>query len=195
VPTRLLLRYLCPSLLLYRLDKERRRRRETYSTMLRMSTVALLALAPSAAPLLLLCSPLRRRRSPCAAPSLAPPHRPVRPALPDGTGTTAPTRGNRSIGRQLATKAAAQGEASGPGAEALWPRLLLWLRCPNADDGGGRTEIRYRLQLYILNVSDVLEVYCKCFIRMLQKLIGMLHMLQWVIHVCFKCMFQMFHLF
>jgi hypothetical protein len=38
------------------------------------------------------------------------------------------------------------------------------------------------LQVYILNVSDVLELCCKCFIRMLQKYIGMLHMLQWAIY-------------
>jgi hypothetical protein len=147
LPTHLLLLFLCLSLLLHRLDKERRWRRETYSAMLRMSTVALLALAPLAAPLLLLCSPLHRRRSPRASPSLAPPHHPaassLRPALLDGAGTTTPTRGNRSIGRQLATEAATQGEASGPGAEALWPHLPLWLQCPDADGRGGRTEIRY----------------------------------------------------
>ena len=44
--------------------------------------------------------------------------------------------------RQLATKAATQGEVSGPGAEALRPRLLLQLRRPDADGGGGRIEIQ-----------------------------------------------------
>jgi hypothetical protein len=37
---------------------------------------------------------------------------------------------DRSLGRQLPIEAIAQGEASGPGAEALWPQLLLWLRRP-----------------------------------------------------------------
>jgi hypothetical protein len=38
--------------------------------------------------------------------------------------------------------------------------------------------------VYVLNVPAVLNVCCKCFI--------------WILHiavVCYKCMFQMFHLF
>jgi hypothetical protein len=45
------------------------------------------------------------------------------------------------------------------------------------------------------SVSDVLDVCCKCFIWMLQKYIGMLHMLQSVPEACSKHLFKMFHLF
>jgi hypothetical protein len=93
----------------------------------------------------------------------------LRPTSPDGMGTTAPTSGDHSLSRQLTTKAVAQGEASDPSVEALQPRLLLRLRCPDTDSEGGYTEIRCMLPLYISNVSDVLEVCCKYFIRMLQK--------------------------
>jgi hypothetical protein len=72
------------------------------------------------------------------------------------------------------------GEAPGPSAEALRPRLLLWLRRPDANNRGGRIEIRCIFQAYISNVSDVLEVYYKCFIRILQESISMLHILQWL---------------
>jgi hypothetical protein len=65
-------------------------------------------------------------------------------------------RGDRSLGRQIAIEAATQGEASGSSAEALRPPLLVRLRHPDADGGGGRTEIRCMLQVYISNVSDVL---------------------------------------
>jgi hypothetical protein len=47
------------------------------------------------------------------------------------------------------------------------------------------------------SVSDVSEVCCKCFRWILQKEIGMLHMLQWlymyVANVCSQCfIFQMY---
>jgi hypothetical protein len=45
------------------------------------------------------------------------------------------------------------------------------------------------------NVSSVSYLRCKCFIWMLEKYIWMLHMRAMAIHVCCKCMFQMFHLF
>jgi hypothetical protein len=61
----------------------------------------------------------------------------------------------------------AQGEASGPSVETLWPRLLLRLR-RDADDGGERIGMLCMLQADILNVLDVLEVCCMCFMRMLQ---------------------------
>jgi hypothetical protein len=62
----------------------------------------------------------------------------------------------------------AQREALCYDTEALRSCLLLRL-ChvsPDADDRGGRTRIRCTLQVYN---SNVLEVCCKCFIRMLQK--------------------------
>jgi hypothetical protein len=54
------------------------------------------------------------------------------------------------------------------GVEALWPHLLLWLWCLGADGGGGHTEIRRMLQVYVSSISDILEICCKCFICMLQ---------------------------
>jgi hypothetical protein len=139
--------------------------------LLRASKVIPPTPAPSIALLLLLCGPLRHRRSPHAAPSPAPSCRlttsTMWPASPDGVGTAALTRGDRSLGYQLATEAAAQGEASGPGTEALRSRLMLRLRRPDADGGGGHTVIQCMLQAYISNVLDVLDVCCKCFIRML----------------------------
>ena len=77
----------------------------------------------------------------------------LRPASLDDVGIATSTRGDRSLGRQLATKAVVQGEASGPSAQPLRPRLLLWQRRPDADDEGGRTKIRCMLQAYISNVS------------------------------------------
>jgi len=102
-PACFLLRYMLPSLPLRHLDKERRRR-ETCSTLLRTSTVTA-APAPSAAPLLLLCTPLRHRWSPTlllpllhhAAPLLPATASALRPASPDGVGTTVPTLGDRSL--------------------------------------------------------------------------------------------------
>ena len=45
--------------------------------------------------------------------------------------------------------------------------------------------------MYVLVVSDVSEICCKCFIWILQRYIQMLHMLQWlytyVAIVCSKC--------
>ena len=84
-----------------------------------------------------------------AAPLLPAAASALRPASPDGAGTAAPTRGDRSLDHRLATEAPAQEEASGPGAKALRPRLLLWLWRLDADDGGGRTEIQCMLQVYI----------------------------------------------
>jgi hypothetical protein len=134
-----------------------RRRRETCSTLLRTLTVTPLAPTLSVTPLLLLCNPLCRQRSPRAAPSPAPPRCPAAScccfcsvlASPDGAGTASPTCGDRSLGRQLAIEAAAQGEVLGPGMEALRPHHLLRLWCPDADDGGVRTDVRCMLQAYI----------------------------------------------
>jgi hypothetical protein len=66
----------------------------------------------------------------------------LRPASPDGAGTAAPMCGDHSLGHQLANEADEQGEASGPSAEALRPHLLLRLRRPDIDGGGGRAEIQ-----------------------------------------------------
>jgi hypothetical protein len=77
----------------------------------------------------------------------------LRPGLPNSAGTAAPTRGNRSLGRQLATEAATQREALGPCAEALWPRLLLWLRRPDAE--GRRRPHR--------DMMHAASVHLKCF--------------------------------
>ena len=68
-----------------------------------------------------------------------------------------PTCGDRFLSHQLATEAATQGEA--PGLARKPSSLALRLRGPDADDGGVRTEIRCMLQVHILNVSDVLEVF------------------------------------
>jgi hypothetical protein len=65
-----------------------------------------------------------------AAPLLPAAASALRPASPDGAGTAAPTHGDRSLGRRLATEAAMQGEASVPGREALRSHLLLRLLCP-----------------------------------------------------------------
>jgi hypothetical protein len=43
----------------------------------------------------------------------------------------------------------------------------MW--CLDADGGGDHTRILCILQVYISNVSDVLEVRYECFIQMLQK--------------------------
>jgi hypothetical protein len=43
-------------------------------------------------------------------------------------------------------------------------------------------------QVYVLNVSSISDVYCKCFIWMLQKYIWMLH-----IHACCKRVFHVFY--
>jgi hypothetical protein len=59
-----------------------------------------------------------------------------------------------------------------------------------AADGGGHTGIRCMLQVYISNVSDVLEVRCKCFIRMLD-----VAYVAMVVHICCKRLSPMFHLF
>ncbi|XP_066323967.1 two-component response regulator ORR2-like [Miscanthus floridulus] len=83
-----------------------------------------------AAPALWLAPPLTVTPRCSSAPLLPATAFALRPASPDDAGTAAPTRGDRSLGRQLATEAPAQEEASGLGAEALRPRLLLWLRRP-----------------------------------------------------------------
>jgi hypothetical protein len=46
--------------------------------------------------------------------------------------------------------------------------LLLRLKRPAADVGGGHIMIRHMLQMYLSNVSYVLEVRCKRFMWMLQ---------------------------
>jgi hypothetical protein len=55
------------------------------------------------------------------------------------------------------------------------------------------------LQTYVLIILDILEVCCKCFIWALQKLIGTMHMLQWlytyVASVRCKCFIGMLHKF
>jgi hypothetical protein len=68
------------------------------------------------------------------------------------------------------------------------------------------------LQAYVSSVSVVTDVCFKCFIRMLQKYIMMLHMLQWlymyiadvcsnvacvamVVYVCCRRLFLIFYLF
>ena len=61
-------------------------------------------------------------------------HRPPRCSCRFSCSTTRSARRHRQV-------PPAQGEASGPGAEALRPRLLLQLRRPDADGGGGRTGI------------------------------------------------------
>jgi hypothetical protein len=52
------------------------------------------------------------------------------------------------------------------------------------------------LQASISSLSNVSEVCCKCFIRMLQKQIGMLHMLQWLYtyaaNSCSQCFIYFF---
>jgi hypothetical protein len=151
-------------------------------------TVTPLAPAPLIVPFLLLCVPLRRRRSPtllllllhCAAPLLPTVASALQPTLLDGTGTAAPTRGDRSLDHQLATEAAAQGKASGPGVESLQPRLLLQLRRLDVDRGccknrsecytccNGLYYTRMFL-VYIPNVSFVLDICCKCFVWTLQN--------------------------
>jgi hypothetical protein len=113
------------------------------------------------------------------APSPAPPRRIV-PLLPaatstlwpaplDPVGTAAATHGDLSLGHQLATEAATEGEVLDPSVEALQPRLLLRLRRPDVNGGGGCIEIRCMLQAYLSNVLVVLEVHFKCFRMMLQK--------------------------
>jgi hypothetical protein len=106
------------------------------------------------------------------------------PTSPDSADTAAATFGDRSLCRQLPTEATAQEEASDPDVEALWSCLLLRLRRPYVNGGGGRTKIRCMLQAYISNISDILDACCKYFIRMFEKWIKML---QWAIYVCFKC--------
>jgi hypothetical protein len=85
------------------------------------------------------------------APSPTPPRR-IAPLLPaatstlwpaplDAAGTAVATHGDRSLGHQLATEAAVEGEVPDPSVEALQPRLLLRLRRPDANGGGGCIEI------------------------------------------------------
>jgi hypothetical protein len=49
------------------------------------------------------------------------------------------------------------------------------------------------LQAYVLSVSDVSEVYCKLFQMDVAKVDRDVAYIAIIIHVCFKCMFQMFH--
>jgi hypothetical protein len=88
-----------------------------------------------------------------------------------------------------------QGEASGPGAKTLRPRLLLWLRRPDAG-GGGCIEILCMLQVYILNVSDVLEICyksrlgcCTCCNELYTYLLSVCSKC----FICFRRMLQVFH--
>jgi hypothetical protein len=93
--THFLLRYSCPSLMLCRLDKERRWTQETCSALLRTSMVTRPAPAPSAAPLLL-HGPLHHQQSPALLLPLL--HRvalllpeaafALRPASPDDMGVS-----------------------------------------------------------------------------------------------------------
>jgi hypothetical protein len=80
-------------------------------------------------------------------------------------------------GRQLATEVVADSadkrhqrkekrRALGGSPPAL---PLATLRRPDANGEGGCTTIGCMFQAYILNVSDVFEVCCTCFIRLLQK--------------------------
>jgi hypothetical protein len=52
--------------------------------------------------------------------------------------------------------------------------------------------------VYVPNVSSVSDICCKCFIFFFAK-VQMLHLavayVPMAIHVCYKCKFQMFHLF
>jgi hypothetical protein len=100
-----------------------------------------------------------------------------------------------------------QGEASGPGVEALRPCLLLQLWRPATDGGRGCTGICRLLQVYIL--LSILEVCYKCFIWMLQSRFGCcicyhgyICMLQTsvlnvssVFRRCCKCFIWKFHMF
>jgi hypothetical protein len=85
-----------------------------------------------------------------------------------------------------------QGESPGPSAEALWPRLPLWLWHPDVDGGGGHTSIRCMLQVYILNVSNILEVCCKCFHMEVAKVDQDVAYIAIVVHVCCKRLSQCF---
>ena len=51
------------------------------------------------------------------------------------------------------------------------------------------------LQVYVSNVSDVSEVCCKCLYIDVAKVDRDVAHVVMAIHVCFKCMFQIFHLF
>jgi hypothetical protein len=94
----------------------------------------------------------------------------------------------------LATKAAVQGEALGPGAKALRPCLLLWLRCPDVD-GGGHIEILCMLQVYIPNVSDVLEAYYKSRLGCCTCCNGLYTYVSSVCSKCFICFRRMLRVF
>jgi hypothetical protein len=51
------------------------------------------------------------------------------------------------------------------------------------------------LQEYVSSVLDVLEICCKYFIRMLQKVDQDVTYVEMVVYVCSKRLFSMFHLF
>ena len=133
IPLGLLGFYYLLSFSLRRPDKDKKRRPPLHA-LLRPSSMVF-SFSPSTK--LYRChlhrsSPHARRSSHAAAPDL-----PL--ALPDGVGTSAPMHGDRFLGYQLAAKAATgvlvpddtdrrhqrKEKCWGPGAEALWPRLLL----------------------------------------------------------------------
>jgi hypothetical protein len=58
------------------------------------------------------------------------------------------------------------------------------------------------LQTYVSGVSDVLEICCKLFCIGVAKVDRDVAKVEWdvahvamTIHICFKCMFQIFHLY
>ena len=48
------------------------------------------------------------------------------------------------------------------------------------------------LQMYLSNVSDVLEIRCKCHVDAAKKVDRDVAHVAMAIHVCFKCMFYVF---
>jgi len=139
-----------------RLDKERRRRQETcslYSVRRRSPRLLLLRRSPrcscSAArsavdghPSLLLF--LLHR----VAPLLPAAASALRPVSPDDASTAAPTGGDCSLGRQLASEAASQGEASAPPTSP--PAIAAAPRC------------RRRRRLH-RDTMHVASIHFKCF--------------------------------
>lgn len=100
------------------------------------------------------------RRLHCTSPSHAPdlPAAMLRHVQAWGTASSTISWPPRPRAAHMLTHDAAdrrhRQEALGPGAEGLWPRLLLRLRCPTADDGGGTSHVSCYNGIYFKCLSS-----------------------------------------